>query len=424
MSTVSLVLLLLLPALLVGSAFFSCSETALFGLTEAERSALRRDQRLAGRSVEALLADPRMLLITILLCNNTANLLYFVTSSILVMRADGSVVALLGLAVGSLVLLILAGEVLPKLLANSNRCRFAVLVAPGLLALHRAIAPLRLVLDRIVVTPLGRLTAPRRRPARLSCEELAALIAASGRRGTLDREEQRILQDVITLGGLRVRDVMTPRVRVAAVPLSASSADVEALCASTRFTRLPVYNGDLDRIVGLLQVKRYLLDRHRPLAEFVVPARYVPEVATLDQLLAHFRETGTETAIVVDEYGGTAGVVSLEDVVEEIVGDIDLGPVGGPREPEVLGPGRYRVAGDMSVREWAEAFGQRLVSPRVSTLGGLITSRLGRAARPRDVIGLGNVRLEVEVVDRARIASAIVELVEENGGTGPQEGEP
>ena len=164
LSGIDIPMLALLPGLLLLSGFFSGSETALFGLTETERMTLRRDESLAGRAVAALLANPRMLLITVLLGNMTINVLYFVTSSVLLMRADAGFIGLIAMAAVSLLLLILLGEVLPKLWANSRRVTFAVLTAPPLLALHRLIGPLRLVLDRAIVAPLSRLTAPAEAP--------------------------------------------------------------------------------------------------------------------------------------------------------------------------------------------------------------------------------------------------------------------
>jgi magnesium and cobalt transporter len=144
-------------------------------------------------------------------------------------------------------------------------------------------------------------------------------------------------------------------------------------------------------------------------------------VATLDQLLEHFRETRTHLAVVVDEFGGTAGIVAIEDVVEELVGDIASKPGREEVQPEPIGPNKWRVGGDASVHEWASAFGPRLIPPRVSTLGGLITARLGRAPRAGDSVELGNVRVDVEQVDRSRVVTAIVTLTPgpEDSGEAP-----
>jgi CBS domain containing-hemolysin-like protein len=412
-TVVDIPMLALLPVLLLASGLFSGSETALFALTENQRILIRRQQTLSGRAIEALLADQRMLLITVLLGNMTINVLYFVISSVLLMRAEAGLLGGLLLAAAFLLLIILLGEVLPKLVANAGRPSFAAVISPPLLALHKLIGPLRIGLDRLVVAPLSRLTSPAEAPPRLDEGELAALLDISTREGVIDHEEQQVLQDVIALSQRKVRDVMTPRVRIEAVPVTASRGEVMDLARKTRLTIFPAYREDLDRIVGLLHVKRYLLDPREgeaALADHVTPAQFVPEVATLEQLLEHFRGTRTHLAVVVDEFGGTAGIVAIEDVVEELVGDIASKAGREEVRPEPIGPNRWRVGGDASVHEWADAFGPGLILPRVSTLGGLITARLGRAARAGDSVELGNVRIDVEQVDRSRVVTAIVTL--------------
>ncbi|MHC4420297.1 MAG: hemolysin family protein [Planctomycetota bacterium] len=423
-TVVDIPMLAMLPVLLLVSGFFSGSETALFGLTENQRMLIRRQQTLSARAIEALLSDQRMLLITVLLGNMTINVLYFVISSVLLMRAEAGLAVGLLLAAAFLLLIILLGEVVPKLVANAGRPAFAAVIAPPLLALHKLIGPLRIGLNRLVVAPLSRLTSPAEAPPRLDEGELAALLDVSTREGVIDLEEQQVLQDVIALSQRKVRDVMTPRVRIEAVPVTASRDEVTARARKTRLTIFPAYRDDLDHIVGLLHVKRYLLDPREGeavLTDHVTLARFVPEVATLDQLLDHFRESRTHLAIVVDEFGGTAGIVAIEDVVEELVGDIASKPGREEVRPEPIGPNQWRVGGDASVHEWASAFGPRLIPPRVSTLGGLITARLGRAPHPGDSVELGNVRVDVEQVDRSRVVTAIVTLTNgpDNSGEAP-----
>ena len=426
-SFIDITMVAMLPLLLGLSGFFSGSETALFALTGNERMSLRRSGGLAWRAVGALLANQRMLLITILIGNMTVNVLYFVITSVLLMKRDVGVLNSVLLAATFLLVLILVGEVTPKLVANTRRIGFASLAAPLLLRFHQAIAPLRIVLDRVVVGPLSRLTSPVGRPPELDEHELSALLDVSSIGGVIDEEEQRILQDVISLSQLKVRDVMTPRVRVAAVPIGATYEQVRALAEKTRLTKFPVYDENIDHIVGLLPVRRFLLepprrpDDRKAIERLLIPAHYVPETARLDQLLDRFRETNTQLAVVVNEYGGTAGIVAAEDVVEELVGDIssdeDRGGVIEP--PTLIQPGQWRVDGATRIHDWAEAFGARLVSPQVATLGGLILTRLGRAPRVGDRVELGNVRLEVERIDRSRVLSVIVTLLP---GAGPQDG--
>ena len=255
-SFIDITMVAMLPLLLGLSGFFSGSETALFALTGNERMSLRQSGGLAGRAVEALLANQRMLLITILVGNMTVNVLYFVVTSVLMMKRDVGVLNSVLLAAAFLLALILVGEVSPKLIANTRRTGFASFTAPLLLTFHQAIAPLRIVLDRVVVGPLSRLTSPSKRPPELDEDELSALLDVSSSGGVIDEREQQILQDVISLSQLKVRDVMTPRVRVAAVPIEATWEQVRDLAAKTRLTKFPVYDQNIDHIVGLLPVRQ------------------------------------------------------------------------------------------------------------------------------------------------------------------------
>jgi CBS domain containing-hemolysin-like protein len=210
---------------------------------------------------------------------------------------------------------------------------------------------------------------------------------------------------------LKVRDVMTPRVRMAALPHDATRDDVLQITAESRLTQIPVYEGDLDHIRGILHVKRYLLDESAAGvtgAAVLTEARFVPDVASLDQMLDHLRHTGVQSAIVVDEYGGTEGIVSIEDVVEELVGDIVAEEDAPIEPPRLIGLGCWHVQGDMSVHEWSDAFGIDLPRAKVSTLSGFIVELIGRAPEAGDVVEHGPVRIEVEAVERGRVLSALV----------------
>ena len=170
-----------------------------------------------------------------------------------------------------------------------------------------------------------------------------------------------------------------------------------------------------DSIDGLCPLREYLLDPRgdaTPLADHVHPARFVPELSKPEHLLDHFRRTRTSTAIVVDEWGGTAGVVTIEDVVEELVGDIvGLGEDPVP-PPEALEDGAWRLSGEMHVDEWANLFGGDLLPPRVRTVGGLFMDTLGREPREGDQITLGNLRCTVESLDGNRVQTAVVRLAD------------
>lgn len=395
-----------LPILLVASGFFSGSETALFGLSHAQRMELR-DVSLSGRIVDALLRDQRMLLVTLLLGNTTINVAYFVVTSVLVMHSDANAAIKVGIASAFLIGIVIGGEVVPKSLAASRRVRFAALCAPPLLTLHTVIAPIRVVLTRVIITPLCRLVAPRPVSSGLRDEELASLLDVSGDAGVIDDEERRLLGEMIALRRLRVRDVMTPRVRMHALPANADRSEVLALAQTTRSLTIPIYDGTADTIEGILHVKDYLASQDAPSVtdpRVLRPARYVPELATLDQLLEQLRTWRTRTAVVIDEYGGTEGVVTIEDVVAEVVGDITIGPGSAIESIRLVGIGTWEIDGELPLHDFEEAFGVSLDAPQVSTIGGYVVDRLGRAARQGDHVDAGEFHLRVRRIEGKRIA--------------------
>jgi CBS domain containing-hemolysin-like protein len=247
----------------------------------------------------------------------------------------------------------------------------------------------------------------------LSTDELRALLELSRRHGVINPTEDTFLRAAIALNSLRIRDVMVPRVELRAYDVNASPSGLRDLMRSTRLKRIPVYDGAIDNIVGLVYAKVLFLEPDKKLRDLLMPVRFVPEMISCEQLLEHFRKTRTQLAIVVDEYGGVAGLVTLEDVLEEIVGDIH-DPEEKPGEPEILqlSPTEYEVSGMLGVRFWAETFGLPRLVDRVSTVGGLVAARLGRTARAGDAVRFGNLELRVAQVDRRRVKRVRLRLLQ------------
>ncbi len=417
-------MLLCLPLLLVLSGFFSGSETALFSLTRHQRVLLKSSGTFAGSAVTTLLGETRSLLITLLMGNITVNVLYFVVSTklILHLREEQLLgpVALGVVSVVPLLTIIILGEVLPKLAAARSPAMYSRLSAIPLLAVHRAITPVRLVASGLVITPLARLIAPSTRPDALSQDELASMLELSRGQGVIDPQEQRMLRQVLELGRVKVDGLMTPRVDIEAVDVNADPAELVGFFKRTNLRQAPAYRGDLDQMEGLISARRALLNppsTRRGVNALIEPVLFVPQQQRADQLLAELRKKAKTLAVVVDEYGGTAGLVTLEDVAEHLIGEIAGGYDSGD-EPvvEQVSPGCWRVSAELSTRDWAEAFGQN--SPpdvlktlsAVKTLGGLVMARLGRAAQVGDQTTLGNLVLSVEEMDGRRIEIVAVRL--------------
>ena len=404
--------------LLVLSGFFSASETVLYGLDADDRSALGKAGGMAHHAVESLLRQPRLLLVTILLCNMTVNTVYMTVSSLLVLRHGDSLVAGVLFGVGSLGLLIVFGEVIPKLGGQAHRVGASRILAPPIRIIHNILLPLDVVIARFVIEPLARLMGPAPR-SHLDADELDALVDLSVRQGGIDRAEETLLREVLSLSTRRVCDIMTPRVSIVSVTVEDEPEEIRGTIADSGLRRLPVHEGELDQVVGILPCRQFLLAKPEAVDADVIrsachPALFVPEMASVEQLLDRFRNDGATIAIVVDEFGGTSGLVTIEDVAEEIVGEIAGDEDDGQIVPERLGEARWRVGGRMPLHAWRDAFGSAIEDRRISTVGGLFLARLGRLARAGDEVRLGNVRIVAERVESGLVETAIVDLVEES----------
>ena len=228
-------------------------------------------------------------------------------------------------------------------------------------------------------------------------EELQLIVEESEQGGALRADSGRLLRELFEFGDLTAGQVMVPRVRVVGLPVGASPSDIRSLLAKSRHTRYPVYEGDLDHIVGMLHVKDLLrrLVVNQPVAlSDVRPMPVVPETAPLDDLLTTMQRSHAHMATVVDEYGGTAGVVSLEDLFEEVVGEIEE----GAPSPDRLAPhpdGSVTAAGTVRLDELGQHFDLGLDHPDVDSISGLVLAILGRSPVVGDVVDYGRIRLQV-----------------------------
>jgi len=436
-STFDILMLIALPVLVVGSAFFSGSETALFSLTAHQRAQMAQASGPVAAALHALLRETRGLLITLLLGNMTINVLFFVISSMLLIRLGDhwstptatQTTVLAVAAVAPLLCVILLGEVLPKQVAARMTMGWARLCAVPLLLAHRLVAPVRFIAATTVITPLAQLIAPREKPPELSAEELESMLDLSQRHGVIDADEERLLQQVLELSRLKTRDLATPRVDVESFDLSDPP---EALCALVRKTRhehIFVHRGGLDHVEGMIHRRQALL--HPPASGLEVhalvrPAAFIPEQQRADRLMDEFRRLDVAIAVVVDEYGGTVGIIGVADVLEHMAGGLRS---GGDRshDPDVtqVAPGRWRVDADLSIHDWPDWFGrgQKLDGDAnrggISTIGGLVMASLGRVPEAGDATRFGNVRFVVESMDGLRVERVLIELAPDEAEARP-----
>ena len=420
----ALSLLILMALLLIGSGLASGSETALFSLTHADRRAI--EGRPGARAVGRLLARPRVLLLLVLVLNMTVNVAYFAAASVLSARAGGVAAAAVG--AGSVLMIVLVGEVLAKVIARNTRQGFSRLVAPPLLAVRTLLEGPLTWLDALVLGPLARLIAPgARAPVPAAADELTALVELQSTRFTA--EERRWLSRVLGLSDLRASAVMTPRVDLAWLDASAGIDETRAALAAAGHHQLAVCEGGPDSgIVGILDAKRYLAAAELrpsgppPFSRYTRPPLFVPERARLDRVMVRFRDEGRSIAVCVDETGGVAGLIEIEDIVGAVLGQPARHT---PADTEAASPPalRVRMAGadawDLPARlglhELAGMFEHvldpetrgRIETAQADTVGGLGGELLGRVPQAGDEATLpalesGGIALRaVEVEGRA-----------------------
>ncbi len=397
--------------LLAGSAFFSGSETAFFNLTRRQIKQINESRSRVHRLLSQLLRRPGPLLDCLLLGNMAVNVLYFTIASVLVLRVQTQwgVTAATGLALFTFVLIVLAADIFPKSLAYGNSWTVASISALPVFLVVRIVGPVAFIARILILVPFMRLFLGHRPHATtVTMADLQALIDLSRRRGLIGRDETRLFTEVVELGFLKVRHVMQPRVDIVACDLTEPPEVAVRMMQEHNFTKIPVYVKDIDRIVGLVRLRQILLRPGVPLDRLVQPVPFVPEQKTVESLLEFFRKSRTDLAVVVDEYGGIAGVVHLEDLAEEIFGAPEA--EDGIEPIQLLGPFQYRLSGRLAIHDWADVFGVDLAETRLATVGGLVTRLLGRVPKPGDGARLQNLQFTVETMRGHRIETVILTL--------------
>ena len=309
---------------------------------------------------------------------------------------------------------IVIGEMVPKALALQHATATALWVAPVIIAIQRAIAPLVNALNSVGNAILSIFGVRRQEVSAEryhTTEELQFIIEESQEGGLLRGESGEILRELFEFGDLSAGEVMVPRVLTVGIPVGAEPDEVRAIVGTRPHTRYAVYSGGLDNIIGSIHIKevlRHLVSNRPVTARDARPVPYVPGPAPLDQVLTAMRRYRAQMAVVMDQHGGTAGLVTMEDLVEEVVGEIEEGrrPV-----PIVRRDGRLRVRGTVRLTEVGEALDRELEHPRVTTVSGLVLLLLGRPAQVGDVVVYKDVRFEVmTVAGRGVLDAEVTEL--------------
>ena len=389
------------------SFFFAVAETALFSLSKWQVRQLAERQPRAGGIVARLLAEPQDLLASMVLGNTFASAAMLAVA--LRMAIHG--VWPLGVTLVALGVVILIGcEVWPKTLAVRRPERWAVIVAQPMAFMLRFSRPLCKVaqfVNTAILKPFGRPAASA--GAAQTDADYQELLEMAFQQGALAQSEKEIILQIISLDRRTARDVMKPRSRMAAISDDCSVEEMIAAARKYKHRRLPIHDETTDTIVGILNTRALLLDPQVDMADAIELPSFVPETMNLLQLFKALQRQQRGLAIVLDEFGGTGGIVTMEDILEEVIGQIRGEAEAEGFIMEKLGPGRWRVAGTLRLDDFQREYPALGEVPEVETMGGLLTSLLDVVPARGESALFRGLRLTAHVVDERRVREVLVE---------------
>ncbi|MCK5473549.1 MAG: HlyC/CorC family transporter [Planctomycetes bacterium] len=406
---ISYVIFMLL--LLVCSAFFSGAETAFFNLSRRQLLLLRKSGHKLQILTAQLLNEPGKLLSCLSFGNMLVNVLFYAIAGAFTLRIErqfGAIAAII-CAFITFFTLIFFGEMLPKSIAYTNSKSLSITAAMPTFMCLRFFTPILFIFRFFMIEPILRLFLGADKTHKvISAKEFRLLIEQTKKRGLITADENKLLSEIVELGFLKVRHVMKSRVDMIACDITEPIQKIREIMLSNNLTKLPVYSQNKDNIIGMLWLRQLLLKPNSSPDKLIKPINFIPEQKKVESLLEFFRKTGTDTAIVVDEYGGIAGWVCLEDIAEEL-----LGPIEANNETELIeqiGPLKYRLSGNLAIHDMAEDFGINIANARFATIGGLVTALLGKIPQKNDFAYLNNLKFTVERVQKRRIITLIITL--------------
>jgi len=388
------------------SFFFALAETALFSLGKWQVAQLVEKKPRRGKIVARLLEQPQDLLATLALGNTFANAAMLAVALRMVFHAQWTLaVTMLAL----LVLTLIGCEVFPKTLAVRRPDRWAVRVCGLLLIFQKVTSPLHRAARGINALILKNAGSQLNATPALTDAEYKELLEMAYQQGTLAESEKEIILQIISLDQKMVRDVMRPRTGMAAISDDATVDEMIAAAKKYKHRRLPIYDETPDTIVGILNTRALLLDPKIDLSEVIEFPSFVPETMNLLHLFQSLQKQHRGLAIVVNEFGGVAGLVTMEDILGELVGRIRAVPRSDGFVMEKLGDGRWRVSGSMRVDDFRREFPGLGEVTAVETMGGLLTHLLGVVPETGESATFRNLKLTAQAVDERRVRELAVE---------------
>lgn len=398
---------ILLASCVILSAFFSGSEIALSSLDKLTLKRLIKEKGKKGRQVESLLTKPSRWLITILIGNNFVNIAAASLATLMVQKVvNGTAGQVVGIATGVMTFVILIfGEILPKSYCQHHAEEISVKVARPILLLSKILSPLVRALTFFTQTVLRLTKTEEIRRNRLITErEIHALIDLGQEEGALEEQEEELVHSALEFDETQAKEIMVPRTNMVCISEEASIAELADLIKKVGYSRIPVYEKNIDNITGIAYARDLLnfinnLSKEKKVKEIMHPPIFVAYTSNLGRLFRRLQKEKTHLAIIVDEYGGVAGMLTIEDLLEEIVGEIEDEYDRAEEKITILKDGAALIKAETDIDEINEKLGTHLPekTDAFESIGGFIFDVLGRIPVKEEIIEWKN--LEIRIVD-------------------------
>lgn len=413
METSDILQLVILVLLLSASAFFSSAETALMTSNKLRIRNLAENGDKRAEKVLEITANTDKMLSAILIGNNIVNLSASALSTTLTLKMFGS--SLVGVATGVLTFLILVfGEITPKNVASKNAEDMALKYIGIISVLVIVLTPAIYIVNKVAGIVISLFIKNNDDNNMVTEDELRAMVEVSHEDGVIEKEEKKMIVNVVDFGDTVAGDIMLPRVDMVMVSVESSYGEILKIFREEKYTRIPVYEESPDNVIGILNVKDFLLIENKEnfsVKEHLREPLYTYEYKKTSSLMVDMRKTGANIVIVLDEYGTTVGLITLEDMLEEIVGEIrDEFDADEDEGITKISETEYLIDGSTNLDDVNDRIGLELSSEEYESIGGIIMEKLGRLPVEGEVITFDNIILTVKKMDHARIEKVGLKL--------------
>lgn len=414
MSTKNLIQLIVIIVGIILSAFFSSSETALTSVNIFKIRQMEKNGVEKAPLVRKLVDNIGSVLTTILIGNNIVNIVTTTIATIFFTEVMGPKGAVISPIILTIVVLIF-GEVTPKNIAAANSEKLALAVARPIRLLDIVLKPINFILGKITGAITKVFVGEEEESSLVTEEDLKTIVDVSEEQGVINNEESEMINNVFEFGNSYVSDIMTARTNMEAISIESDQEELNEMLKETNHSRIPVYGKNIDNILGILHMKDIVSaiadGKELNLEEIIRPAYYVYDNMHIFDLFTNMRSENVSLAIVIDEYGGTSGLVTIEDIVEELVGEIDDEYDKDEKDIFKLTENSYLVKPALHLSDFNDYFNLELEEIKNDSIGGYVIDQLSRIPEQGDCVEIENLKITVDEVDRYKIEMLKVEFI-------------